>query len=197
MQRWQMEVSKTAAMAALLAANAGWWQLETLLAPLAAQVAAGVRPELLALMKVGAAGAKWRSHPTHMPCNVMHWMCLEQLRLLRVYFAFLVPTCVPPLLRIACTWGVHCSTVSVTGCRSYTCTDQHIRGSRPELLPPGNMRECGVSGVLDHCGAWQKNVAHLEYECSGPVRFLPQITSQLSILERHQKQQTCKHALAW
>jgi hypothetical protein len=52
MQKWQAEVSKTAAMAALLASEAQWWQLETLLAPLAAQVAAGVRPELLPLMKV-------------------------------------------------------------------------------------------------------------------------------------------------
>lgn len=53
MQKWQTEISKTAAMAALLANEAEWWQLETLLAPLAAQVAAGVRPELLPLMKVG------------------------------------------------------------------------------------------------------------------------------------------------
>jgi hypothetical protein len=52
MQRWQGEVSKTAAMAALLACKAEWWQMEALLAPLAAQVAAGVRPELLPLMKV-------------------------------------------------------------------------------------------------------------------------------------------------
>lgn len=52
LQSWQLEVSRTAAMAALLASNAGWWQLETLLAPLAAQAAAGVRPELLPLMQV-------------------------------------------------------------------------------------------------------------------------------------------------
>uniref|UniRef100_A0A383VNY9 DNA-directed DNA polymerase n=1 Tax=Tetradesmus obliquus TaxID=3088 RepID=A0A383VNY9_TETOB len=52
MQQWQAEVSKTAAMAALLASNAGWWQLEALLAPLSAQAAAGVRPELLPLMEV-------------------------------------------------------------------------------------------------------------------------------------------------
>jgi hypothetical protein len=54
MQQWQTEISKTAAMAALLASNAGWWQLETLLAPLSAQAAAGVRPELLPLMEVSA-----------------------------------------------------------------------------------------------------------------------------------------------
>eukprot|EP00878_Enallax_costatus_P013713 GHUV01014342.1.p1 GENE.GHUV01014342.1~~GHUV01014342.1.p1 ORF type:complete len:1302 (+),score=516.71 GHUV01014342.1:511-3906(+) len=52
LQAWQLEVSRTAAMAALLTSNAGWWQLETLLAPLAAQAAAGVRPELLPLMQV-------------------------------------------------------------------------------------------------------------------------------------------------
>ncbi|KAF6260432.1 hypothetical protein COO60DRAFT_891418 [Scenedesmus sp. NREL 46B-D3] len=52
MQQWQTEISKTAAMAALLASTAGWWQLETLLAPLSAQAAAGVRPELLPLMEV-------------------------------------------------------------------------------------------------------------------------------------------------
>jgi hypothetical protein len=51
-QKWQGELSKTAAMAALLANEAEWWHLETLLSPLAAQVAAGVRPELLPLMKV-------------------------------------------------------------------------------------------------------------------------------------------------
>jgi len=52
MQSWQVEVSKTAAMAALLANNAGWWQLETLLGPLAAEAAAGVKPQLLLLMQV-------------------------------------------------------------------------------------------------------------------------------------------------
>jgi hypothetical protein len=52
MQQWQAEISKTAAMAALLANNAGWWQLEALLAPLSAQAAAGVRLELLPLMEV-------------------------------------------------------------------------------------------------------------------------------------------------
>lgn len=58
LQAWQLEVSRTAAMAALLASNAGWWQLETLLAPLAAQAAAGVRPELLPLMQVGSDSSK-------------------------------------------------------------------------------------------------------------------------------------------
>jgi hypothetical protein len=65
MQQWQAEVSKTAAMAALLASNAGWWQLETLLAPLSAQAAAGVRPELLPLMEVGCCSTQNHS------CN--HW----------------------------------------------------------------------------------------------------------------------------
>lgn len=45
-------MSKRAAMAALLAAEARWWQLELLLARLAAQAAAGVRPELFGLMEV-------------------------------------------------------------------------------------------------------------------------------------------------
>lgn len=77
MQRWQMEVSKTAAMAALLAANAGWWQLETLLAPLAAQVAAGVRPELLALMKVSLCRASGEAALT-LPCNLSFRVCTVQ-----------------------------------------------------------------------------------------------------------------------
>lgn len=43
-------------MAALLAGGAGWWQLELLLGRLAAQAAAGVRPELFGLMEVGSGG---------------------------------------------------------------------------------------------------------------------------------------------
>ena len=56
MQNWQSELAKTAAMAALLANSAGWWQLEALLLPLSAQLAAGVKPELLALMRVRMFG---------------------------------------------------------------------------------------------------------------------------------------------
>lgn len=47
-------------MAALLSAEAGWWQLELLLGALAAQAAAGVRPELFELMEVGSnLGQTW------------------------------------------------------------------------------------------------------------------------------------------
>ena len=52
MQNWQLDLSKTAAMAALLAGNASWWMLESLLSPLSAQAAAGVKPQLLPLMQV-------------------------------------------------------------------------------------------------------------------------------------------------
>ena len=54
MQHWQVELSKTAAMAALLAGNAGWWQLQALLSALSAQAAAGAKPCLLPLMQVRA-----------------------------------------------------------------------------------------------------------------------------------------------
>lgn len=57
MQHWQVELSKTAAMAALLAGNAGWWQLQALLSALSAQAAAGVKPCLLPLMQVRCAHA--------------------------------------------------------------------------------------------------------------------------------------------
>jgi hypothetical protein len=40
-------------MAAVLADKAGYWQLEVALAHVAAQLSAGVRPELLPLMQVG------------------------------------------------------------------------------------------------------------------------------------------------
>lgn len=40
-------------MAAVLADKAGYWQLEVALAQVGAQLAAGVRPELLPLMQVG------------------------------------------------------------------------------------------------------------------------------------------------
>jgi hypothetical protein len=52
LQRLQGDLAKRAAMGALLASEAGWWQLELLLSGLAAQAAAGVRPELFALMEV-------------------------------------------------------------------------------------------------------------------------------------------------
>lgn len=52
LQRLQGDLSKRAAMGGLLAAEAGWWGLELLLSGLAAQAAAGVRPELFGLMEV-------------------------------------------------------------------------------------------------------------------------------------------------
>jgi hypothetical protein len=49
-------------MASVLAAAAGWWQLEQLLGSLSQQAAAGVRPELLPLMAVpGMTGAHARA----------------------------------------------------------------------------------------------------------------------------------------
>lgn len=47
------DLAQQAGMAAALCQSAGWWQLELLLAALAQQAAAGARPELLRLMKVG------------------------------------------------------------------------------------------------------------------------------------------------
>lgn len=52
LQRLQSSLAKWAAMAAMMCASAGWWQLESLLTSLGAQAAAGARPELLPLMKV-------------------------------------------------------------------------------------------------------------------------------------------------
>jgi hypothetical protein len=53
----QGDLAKKAAMAGLLCAEAGWWQLELLLGALAAQAAAGVRAELFGLMEVRCCGA--------------------------------------------------------------------------------------------------------------------------------------------
>ncbi|KAJ9519938.1 hypothetical protein QJQ45_014668 [Haematococcus lacustris] len=55
MERLQSQLGKTAGMAAQMCAAAGWWQMETLMASLAEQAAAGARPELLALMQVGCS----------------------------------------------------------------------------------------------------------------------------------------------
>lgn len=52
LQKLQTDLSKWAAMSALMCASLGWWQLEALLASLSQQAAAGVRPELLRLMEV-------------------------------------------------------------------------------------------------------------------------------------------------
>jgi len=52
LQKLQTELSKWAAMAGLMCASLGWWQLEALLASLSQQAAAGVRPELLRLMDI-------------------------------------------------------------------------------------------------------------------------------------------------
>ena len=52
LQKLQTDLSKWAAMAALMCASLGWWQLEALLASLSQQAAAGVRPELLMLMEI-------------------------------------------------------------------------------------------------------------------------------------------------
>ena len=52
LQKLQTDLSKWAAMAGLMCASLGWWQLEALLASLSQQAAAGVRPELLRLMDI-------------------------------------------------------------------------------------------------------------------------------------------------
>lgn len=52
LQKLQSDLSKWAAMAALICAAAGWSNIEALLAQLSQQAAAGVRPELLKLMQV-------------------------------------------------------------------------------------------------------------------------------------------------
>ena len=52
LQKLQTDLSKWAAMTGLMCASLGWWQLEALLASLAQQAAAGVRPELLKLMQI-------------------------------------------------------------------------------------------------------------------------------------------------
>ena len=52
LQKLQTDLSKWAAMAGLMCASLGWWQLEALLASLSQQAAAGVLPELLRLMQM-------------------------------------------------------------------------------------------------------------------------------------------------
>ena len=56
LQRLQSNLTKWAAMAAMLCASAGWWQLEALLSSLSAQAAAGAKPEFLPLMRVSSYG---------------------------------------------------------------------------------------------------------------------------------------------
>lgn len=71
LQHIQLDVSKVAAMAGLLAEKAGWWQLEVMLSLLAQQAAAGVKPELLPLMQVGSWHTSWPSSSSSShTCNV-------------------------------------------------------------------------------------------------------------------------------
>ena len=52
LQNWQTDLSKRAGMATILAEMAGFWQLGVCLTSISAQLAAGVKPELLPLMEV-------------------------------------------------------------------------------------------------------------------------------------------------
>ncbi len=52
LQQLQLCLAEWAGMAANMCASLGWWQLETLLAAVAQQAAAGARAELLNLMQV-------------------------------------------------------------------------------------------------------------------------------------------------